>query len=237
MNRPYPRRPPPYAATPWRSPRDQLSFRVRRRGDIVLLAVRGQADAFTLDLWRRQVRAAAETVIGPRGALVVDATRLDFLSLRSLTALSDDAREFRRAGIEIYLVTGDPAIARVARADIRNTLLPVRSTVVSALTAVHLRQRTPEVVSESPGTVHAERTRARSGTGVTGRSDFPDTGDAVRLHVHRDHGHRPPLDAAGPPGRALPEFAAGGDDRARPDPNSRPDSSDGDGSRAGGSPG
>ncbi|MGW5751191.1 STAS domain-containing protein [Nocardia rhamnosiphila] len=147
MNRSYTRRPPPFSSAPWRLPRDQLSFRIRRRGEIVLLAVRGQADAFTLALWRQQVRAAADTVTASKGALVVDATRLDFLSVRSLAVLSDEAHEYRRDGIEIFLVTAEPAIARIARADTRTALLPVRSTVVSALTAVHLRDRTPEVVS------------------------------------------------------------------------------------------
>ncbi|MET8795956.1 STAS domain-containing protein [Nocardia sp. NPDC004568] len=164
MNRPYAHRPPPSASAPWRSPRDQLSFRVRRRGDVVLLAVRGQADAFTLALWRQQVRAAADTVTTSRGALVVDATRLDFLSVRSLAALSEAAREYRRDGIEIFLVTAELAIARIARADTRTARLPVRSTVVSALTAVHLRDRTPEVVSEKPG---KERTRDLTGPGAT----------------------------------------------------------------------
>lgn len=168
MNRPYARRPPPSASAPWRSPCDQLSFRIRRRGDIVLLAARGQADAFTLALWRQQVRAAADTVTGPRGALVVDATRLDFLSVRSLAALSDEAQEYRRGGIEILLVTAEPVLARIARADTRTARLPVCSTVVSALTAVHLRYRTPEVVSEEPGPQ-----RDLPGTGIANRSDLP----------------------------------------------------------------
>jgi anti-anti-sigma factor len=170
MNRPSAHRPPPSASAPWRSPRDQLSFRVRRRGDVVLLAVRGQADAFTLALWRQQVRAAADTVTCSRGALVVDATRLDFLSVRSLAALSDEAQEYRREGIEIFLVTAEPAITRIARADTRTAQLPVRSTVVSALTAVHLRDRTPEVVSEKPG---KERTREPAGPDVTAGSAPP----------------------------------------------------------------
>ncbi|WP_063058238.1 STAS domain-containing protein [Nocardia sienata] len=156
-----------------------MSFRVRRRGDIVVLAVRGQADAFTLALWRQQVRAAADTVTSPHGALVVDATRLDFLSLRSLAALSDVAAQYRRDGIDISLVTGDPAIARIARADTRAALLPVRSTVVSALTAVHLRHRPPEVVSDGSGTGCPARTRELPGTGVTGHSDLPDAATAV----------------------------------------------------------
>lgn len=173
MNRPYARRPPPSPSAPWRSPCDQLSFRVHRRGDIVLLAVRGQADAFTLPLWRQQVRAAAETVTGPLGALVVDATRLDFLSVRSLAALSDEAADYRREGIEILLVTAVPALARIARADTRTALLPVCSTVVSALTAVHLRRRRPRLVSGQP---EKERLRGDpAGPGVTDRSDLPDT--------------------------------------------------------------
>ncbi|MGW4066935.1 STAS domain-containing protein [Nocardia grenadensis] len=176
MNRPSARRPPPSASAPRRSPCDQLSFRVHRRGDIVILAVRGQADAFTLPLWRQQVRVAAETVNGPRGALIVDTTRLDFLSVRSLAALSDEAQEFRRKGIEILLVTAVPALARIARADTRTALLPVCSTVVSALTAVHLPRRTPQVVSGQSG---KERMRAPAGPGVTDRSKLPDAVTAV----------------------------------------------------------
>lgn len=126
------------------------------------------------------MEAAADTVTGSHGALVVDATRLDFLSLRSLAALSDVAERYRRDGIDISLVTGDPAIARIARADTRAALLPVRSTVVSALTAVHLRQRTPEVVSEGPGTRRSARARGLPGTGVAGHSELPNAATAVQ---------------------------------------------------------
>ncbi|MEV3960691.1 STAS domain-containing protein [Nocardia sp. NPDC050193] len=127
--------------------------------------------------WRQQVRAAADTVTGPRGALVVDATRLDFLSVRSLAALSDEAQRYRRGGVEILLVTAEPALARIARADTRTALLPVCSTVVSALTAVHLRYQAPELASGEP---EKERTRDLVDPDVTGRSDLPDAVPARR---------------------------------------------------------
>ncbi|WP_280256534.1 STAS domain-containing protein [Nocardia wallacei] len=131
-------RPPTWSA---RSPEDQLFFRLRRRGDIVVLSVRGEADAYTLPLWRRQVREAAQTARTACGALIVDATTLDFLSLRTLAALAEDAAAYRREGVEICLVTTNLRIARLACSDARTARLAIRSTVVSALTAFELRRR------------------------------------------------------------------------------------------------
>ncbi|MGI5218109.1 STAS domain-containing protein [Nocardia sp. CA-290969] len=125
-----------------RSPDQQLAFRLRRRGDIVVLAARGEADAFTLPLWRREVRKAVDAAAAESGALIVDTTRLDFLSLRTLATLAEDAHTYRENGVAICLVAPDPRIARIAAADPRTARLPVRSTVVSALTALHPHRRT-----------------------------------------------------------------------------------------------
>ncbi len=155
-----------HAASATRSPEQQLLFRVRRRGEIVVLSVRGQADAYTLALWRQQVGKAVETAATGRGALIVDTTRLDFLSLRTLAALAEDAERHRRDGVEIYLVTPNPRIARLVGADPRIARLSVHSTVVGALTALQLRRqsehrparprpyRAPQITREEPDTEH-----------------------------------------------------------------------------------
>ncbi len=149
-----------------RSPEQQLLFRVRRRGEIVVLSARGQADAYTLPLWRQEVGKAVETAAAGRGALIVDTTRLEFLSLRTLAALAQDAQRYRGDGVEICLVTPNPRIARLAGDDPRIVHLPVCTTVVGALTSLQLRRqtdlrparprpyRTPQITREEPDTEH-----------------------------------------------------------------------------------
>lgn len=149
-----------------RSPGQQLLFRVRRRGEIIVLSVRGQADAYTLPLWRQEVGTAVETAAAGRGALIVDTTRLEFLSLRTLAALAEDAARYRRDGVEICLVTPNPRIARLAGGDPRIVALPVCTTVVGALTSLQLHRqterrparpqpyRTPQITREEPATEH-----------------------------------------------------------------------------------
>lgn len=149
-----------------RSPEQQLLFRVRRRGEIVVLSVRGQADAYTLPLWRQEVGKAVDTAAAGRGALIVDTTRLEFLSLRTLAALAEDAQRYQGDGVEIYLVTPNPRIARLAGGDPRIVHLAVCTTVVGALTSLQLRRQTegrparpqpyrpPQITREEPDTEH-----------------------------------------------------------------------------------
>ncbi|MET8799440.1 STAS domain-containing protein [Nocardia sp. NPDC004568] len=169
--------------SPSRSPGDQLVFRTLRRGDIVVLAVRGEADAFTLPLWRQKVREAVETASAGGGALIVDAGRLGFLSLRTLAALAADAAAYRRDGVQVCLVTGDARLARLAGADSRTASLPIRSTVVAAVTALSRRPettagggpgrfRTPIVTRDEPG---IDRPAYRAGEIVAGHAGLPDT--------------------------------------------------------------
>lgn len=153
-----------HAASSTRSPEQQLLFRVRRRGEIVVLSVRGQADAYTLALWRQEIGKAVETAAAGRRALIVDTTRLDFLSLRTLAALAEDAQRYRGDGVEICLVTPNPRIARLAGGDPRIVHLPVCTTVAGALTSLQLRRqneqqparpqryRTPQITREEPDT-------------------------------------------------------------------------------------
>lgn len=135
-----------------RSPGDQLTFRRLRRGDVAVLAVRGEADAFTLPLWRQKVREAVDHATTGGGALIIDTTRLRFLSLRTLEALAADAAGYRRDGVEICLVTGNPRLVRLAGTDPRTASLPIRSTVVAAVTVLRPR---PETAVRKPRRVRA----------------------------------------------------------------------------------
>ncbi|WP_327151040.1 hypothetical protein [Nocardia sp. NBC_01329] len=147
--------------------------------------MRGQADAFTLQLWRQQVRHAAEATAG--AGLIIDATRLDFLSLRTLAALADDAHHYRRDGLEVCLVTSDLRIGHLAARDPRTAQLQVRSTVVSAMTAIQLNRRatsatgrrradrTPQIAPDGPRTLPNGRPHYRAGQTVAFRGGRPDT--------------------------------------------------------------
>ncbi|MET8800720.1 STAS domain-containing protein [Nocardia sp. NPDC004568] len=180
-----------------RDPGDQLSFRTRRRGEAVIVSARGEADAFTLPLWREKVREAVEQAAHANCAVIVDAGRLDFLSLRTVAALARDARRYRRNGTEVCLVTTDLRIARLAAGDPRTADLPVRSTVVSALTAIHLRKRAthatsrprphhiPQITPEQNGASHRGRPHYLAGEAIPGRGGLPPTVTATPLPRHR----------------------------------------------------
>ncbi|MBF6353164.1 hypothetical protein IU449_01125 [Nocardia higoensis] len=144
-------------------PDHRLTFRTRHRDGVVILSVHGQADAFTLSLWRQTVREAADTAAKSGGALIVDAGRLDFLSLRTLGALVEDAARFLRDGVRTCLVTTDLRIARLLAEDPRTALLTVRSTVVSAHTALEAPMRS------APPTVAPDDTAEASGGALSTR--------------------------------------------------------------------
>lgn len=178
---------PVSSALPSRSPGDQLTFRIGYRGGVVVLAARGHADAFTLPLWREHVGEAAEMAAGEEGALIIDATRLEFLSLRTLAATAEDACGYRDEGVEVCLVSPEPDIARLAAGDPRTAHLPVRSTVVSALTAFQLRRRAtpsagrrphgvPEIAPDVPRSGQNRRVRFRVEGPAPGADEFPRAG-------------------------------------------------------------
>ncbi|MEU4312183.1 STAS domain-containing protein [Nocardia sp. NPDC024068] len=180
-----------------RTPGDQLSFRTRRRGEAVILSARGEADAFTLPLWREEVREAVEAATRAHCAVIIDASRLGFLSLRTVAALARDARQYRRNGVEVCLVTTDLHIARLAAGDPRTADLAVRSTVVSALTAIHLRKRTtyatggprphgtPQITPDQRGAPDRGRTRYLPGETIPGHGGLPPIVTATPLPSRR----------------------------------------------------
>ncbi|NKY59049.1 STAS domain-containing protein [Nocardia flavorosea] len=183
------------ASTPANSrlPGDQLSFRTRHRGEAVILSARGRADAATVPLWRTEVREAVEEAVRTGSAVIIDAGGLEFLSRHTVAALARDARRYRQNGTEIVLVTTDLGIAHLAAGDARTVDLPVRSTVVSALTAIRLRKRatyatsrpsphrTPQITPEQHGAPHSGRTHYLPGEIIPGRGDLRPTVVATPL--------------------------------------------------------
>ncbi|WP_157106585.1 hypothetical protein [Nocardia arthritidis] len=119
-------------------PRTRLSSSLRRQGPAVVMSTRGTADAFTLTVWCQDIRRAIECAEASSCGLVVDTTKLDFLSCRALLALAREAVRSRGHATVVSLVSPSRTIARIASADPVIARLPVHSTVVSALTALRL---------------------------------------------------------------------------------------------------
>ncbi|PFX04948.1 STAS domain-containing protein [Nocardia farcinica] len=117
----------------------RLFSRLRRRGPALVLSPRGAADAYTLDLWRCAVREAVDTAAASACALIVDTSRIDFLSCRALVVLAEEAGRAAERGVPVSLVTPNRTIARIAAVDPATVALLIHSTVVSALTALRLR--------------------------------------------------------------------------------------------------
>ncbi|MGK8524053.1 STAS domain-containing protein [Nocardia asteroides] len=162
-------------------PRARLSSSLRRQGPAVVMSTRGTADAFTLEVWRRNIRRAVECAEASACGLVVDTTKLEFLSCRAVSTLAREAARCRGRGTPVSLVSPIPAIARIAAADPVIARLPIHSTVVSALTA--LRLRAPRPRNATPRTARlAPRTKAAAPTarlpGSGGRARRPEAAPA-----------------------------------------------------------
>ncbi|MEU5761372.1 STAS domain-containing protein [Nocardia sp. NPDC047648] len=119
-------------------PRTRLSSSLRRQGPAVVMSTRGTADAFTLAVWCEDIRRAIECAEASSCGLVVDTTKLEFLSCRALLALAREAVRCRGHATAVSLVSPSPTIAKIASADPVIGRLPVHSTVVSALTSLRL---------------------------------------------------------------------------------------------------
>ncbi|WP_146097449.1 STAS domain-containing protein [Nocardia nova] len=109
---------------------------MRTHGSAVVLSVRGEADAWTLDDWRRLVHEGAAVAASRDGPLVVDTGGMDFLGWRALRALAEEAAERRGRGGAICLVSRSPTIARMAAVDPLTAELAIHATVVAALSSL-----------------------------------------------------------------------------------------------------
>src|ERR1700684_2023393 len=111
--------------------RSTLRTTIERSGLAVIVHAGGELDASNEATWRRLLSDAAAA--GPPGPLVVDTSGLDFMACCAYAALGEEAENCRRRGVEMRLVSNQPAVSRIVAACGLSELLPVDDSVDAAL--------------------------------------------------------------------------------------------------------
>lgn len=114
--------------------RNTLRATTERCGSAVIVSAGGELDASNDATWRRLLSEAAAAAGSP-GPLVIDTSGLDFMGCCAYSALAEEAERSREHGVELRLVSSQPAVARIVRACGLAELLPVDSSVDAALSA------------------------------------------------------------------------------------------------------
>jgi anti-anti-sigma factor len=112
--------------------RSTLRTTIERSGLAVIVHAGGELDASNEATWRRLLSEAAAAA-GPPGPLVVDTSGLDFMACCAYAALGEEAENCRRRGVEMRLVSNQPAVSRIVAACGLSELLPVDDSVDAAL--------------------------------------------------------------------------------------------------------
>ena len=112
--------------------RSTLRTTIERSGLAVIVHAGGELDASNEATWRRLLSEAAAAA-GPPGPLVVDTNGLDFMACCAYAALGEEAENCRRRGVEMRLVSNQPAVSRIVAACGLSKLLPVDDSVDAAL--------------------------------------------------------------------------------------------------------
>ena len=112
--------------------RSTLRTTIERSGLAVIVHAGGELDASNEATWRRLLSEAAAAA-GPPGPLVVDTSGLDFMACCAYAALGEEAENCRRLGVEMRLVSNQPAVSRIVAACGLSELLPVDDSVDAAL--------------------------------------------------------------------------------------------------------
>jgi anti-anti-sigma factor len=112
--------------------RSTLRTTIERSGLAVIVHAGGELDASNEATWRRLLSEAAAAA-GPPGPLVVDTNGLDFMACCAYAALGEEAENCRRRGVEMRLVSNQPAVSRIVAACGLSNLLPVDDSVDAAL--------------------------------------------------------------------------------------------------------
>jgi anti-anti-sigma factor len=112
--------------------RSTLRTTIERSGLAVIVHAGGELDASNEATWRRLLSEAAAAA-GPPGPLVVDTNGLDFMACCAYAALGEEAENCRRRGVEMRLVSNQPAVSRIVAACGLSELLPVDDSVDAAL--------------------------------------------------------------------------------------------------------
>jgi anti-anti-sigma factor len=114
--------------------RSTLRATTERFGSAVIVTAGGELDASNDAAWRHLL-SEASAAAGPPGPLVVDTDGLDFMGCCAYAALGEEAERARERGLEMRLVSAQPAVARIVRACGLTDLLPVDTSVDAALSA------------------------------------------------------------------------------------------------------
>jgi anti-anti-sigma factor len=103
-------------------------------GSAVVIYVGGDIDASNQSVWQRLVSRSAAIAIAP-GPFVIDIRALDFMGSCAYAALANEAVRCRRRGVSLRLVSSQPVVARTVAACGLGRLLPMYTTVETALSS------------------------------------------------------------------------------------------------------
>jgi anti-anti-sigma factor len=101
-------------------------------GSAVVLRVGGDIDVSNERTWQRLLSQSAAQVV-TLGSFVIDVRDLDFMGSRGYAALAHEAVECRSRGINLRLVASQPIVAHTITACGLRPLLPMYTTVETAL--------------------------------------------------------------------------------------------------------
>jgi anti-anti-sigma factor len=98
----------------------------------VVVHVGGDIDASNEAVWQRLVKRSAAISIAP-GPFVIDIRELEFLGSCAYAVLAQESVRCRRRGVNLRLVRSQPIVARTIAACGLRRLLPMYTTVETAL--------------------------------------------------------------------------------------------------------
>jgi anti-anti-sigma factor len=101
-------------------------------GSAVVVHVGGDIDASNEGCWQRLVSRSASIAIAP-GPIVIDVRDLEFMGSCGYAVLAREAEQCRRRGVSLRLVSSQPVVARTIAACGLHHLLPMYSSVDTAL--------------------------------------------------------------------------------------------------------
>jgi anti-anti-sigma factor len=120
-------------------PHSGLRATIQRNGPVVIVRAGGQVDASNEHIWDRLVGEAAAVATQP-GPFVVDVNGLDFMGCCAFAVLAAEAERCHRRGVELCLVSCDPAVARVIEACNLRDVLSLHPTTDAALSTTPARR-------------------------------------------------------------------------------------------------
>lgn len=110
----------------------KLRATTQRDGSAVIVYAGGEIDACNEDTWRHLLVESASAVTAP-GILVVETSGLEFMGCCAFSVLADELDLCRQRGVELRLVSCQPAFKRIVEACGLGGVLAVHSSMDSAL--------------------------------------------------------------------------------------------------------